>query len=144
MKKIVIIFILTIGFISCTADGQTETTNSDLTGKWNWVSTDGGIAANIHKTPASTGNTLQLSLMKNYTYTITQNGAVVTSGKYELVSKKSIYSGEMERFIQFTETEGEQSQNIVINGIIKIYETNHMSISDNNPDGVGSKFVKAE
>lgn len=144
MKKIVIIFILAIGFISCTADGQTEITNSDLTGKWNWVSTDGGIAANIHKTPASTGNTLQLSLMKNYTYTVTQNGNVVENGKYELVLKKSIYSGEMERFIQCTDTDGEQSPSILTNGIIKIYETNHMSISDNNPDGVGSKFVKAE
>lgn len=144
MKKIVIIFILAIGFISCTADGQTEITNSDLTGKWNWVSTDGGIAANIHKTPASTGNTLQLSLMKNYAYTITPNGNAVESGKYELVLKKSIYSGKMERFIQCTDTEGEQSQSIVTTGIIKIYETNHMSISDNNYDGIGSKFVKAE
>lgn len=144
MKKIVIIFILAIGFISCTADGQTEITNSDLTGKWNWVSTDGGIAANIHKAPASTGNTLQLSLMKNYTYSITQNGTVVENGKYELVLKKSIYSGEMERFIQSTKTEGEQSQSIVTTGIIKIYETNHMSISDNNYDGIESKFVKAE
>ncbi|MDR7209408.1 hypothetical protein [Flavobacterium piscis] len=144
MKKIVIIFILAIGFISCSADGQNEITNSDLTGKWNWVSTDGGIAANIHKTPASTGNTLQLSLMKNYTYSITQNGNEVTTGKYELVFKKSIYSGEMERFIQCTETENVQSKSIVINGIIKVYETNNMSISDNNPDGIGSKFVKDE
>jgi len=144
MKKIVIIFILAIGFISCTADGQTEITNSDLIGKWNWVSTDGGIAANIHKTPASTGNTLQLNLMKSFTYSITQNGNVVENGKYELVLKKSIYSGEMEKFIQCTKTEGEQSQSIVTTGIIKVYETNHMSISDNNPDGIGSKFVKAE
>jgi hypothetical protein len=144
MKKIVLLFILAIGFISCTADGQTDITNSDLTGKWNWVSTDGGIAANIHRTPASTGNTLQLSLMKNYTYTIIQNGNVVENGKYDLVLKKSIYSGEMEKFIQCTKTEGESSQNIVTTGIIKVYETNHMSISDNNYDGIESKFVKAE
>lgn len=144
MKKITIIFIFAIGFISCSSNDQTTIDNSDLIGKWNWISTDGGIAFNIHETPTSTGNTFQLSLMKNYLYSIAKNGNEISSGKYELVLKKSIYSGEMERFIIYSETENQQLQNVTISGIIKVYETNKLDISDNNYDGIGSGFVKTE
>jgi hypothetical protein len=144
MKKIIIVFIFAIGFISCSSNEETKIDNSDLIGKWNWISTDGGLAFNIHETPTSTGNTFQLSLMKNYLYSIAKNGNEVSSGKYELVMKKSIYSGEMERFIIYSESENQQLQNIAISGIIKVYETNKLGISDNNYDGIGSGFVKTE
>lgn len=144
MKKIIIIFISAIGFISCSSDDNTKIDNSDLIGKWNWISTDGGIAFNIHETPTSTGNTFQLSLMKNYLYSIAKNGNEVSSGNYELVMKKSIYSGEMERFITYSETENQELKNVAISGIIKVYEINKLHISDNNYDGIGSGFVKTE
>jgi hypothetical protein len=143
MKKIILILVLIIG-LSCNADGENETTNSNLIEKWNWVSTDGGIANNIHTTPVSTGKAVQLNLMKNYKYTITQNGNEVESGIYELVLEKSIYSGEMEKYIRCTPTENTPHESVVINGIIKIYETNEMTISDNYYDGIGSKFIKVE
>ena len=144
MKKIILLFIFAIGFISCSSNDETKIDNSDLIGKWNWISTDGGLALHIHETPTSIGNTFQLSLMKNYLYSITKNGNEISSGKYELVMKKSIYSGEMERFIIYSQTENQQLQNVIISGIIKVYETNKLDISDNNYDGIGSVFVKAD
>lgn len=144
MKKIILLFFFAIGFNSCSSNDETKIDNSDLIGKWNWISTDGGLAFHIQETPTSTGNTFQLSLMKNYLYSITKNGNEISSGKYELVMKKSIYSGEMERFIIYSQTENQQLQNVVISGIIKVYETNKLDISDNNYDGIGSVFVKAD
>lgn len=148
MKKIIIIFIFSIGFISCSSNDETKIENSDIIGKWNWISTDGGFAFHIHEKP-TTGNTFQLSLMKNYVYSIARNGNEVENGTYELVMKKSIYSGEMERFIIcYAKNQQLQNieivQNVVINGIIKVYETNKLDISDNNYDGIGSGFVKTE
>ncbi|MFV5701234.1 hypothetical protein ACM55F_05115 [Flavobacterium sp. XS2P12] len=146
MKKIIIIFIFSIGFISCSSNDETKIENSDLIGKWNWISTDGGFAFHIHEKP-TIGNPFQLSLMKNYAYSIAQNGNEVESGTYELVIKRSIYSGEMERFI-ICYAKNQQLQNVVpvhnvvINGIIEVYETNKLEISDNNYDGIGSKFAK--
>ncbi|WP_299163184.1 hypothetical protein [uncultured Tenacibaculum sp.] len=142
MKNLIYLFILTLGIISCSSDNETEINNTDLVGEWNWISTDGGIAAQIHETPETTGKTIRLNLMGNYEYSVTENGTEISSGIYELNMKKSIYSGEMERFIQFPENQ--QYVGIVINGIIKIYENNKFDISDNNYDGIGSGFEKIE
>lgn len=149
MKKIIILFIFAIGFISCSSNDDTKIDNSDLIGKWNWTSTDGGFAFNIHETPTSTGNTYQLSFSKNYLYSLAQNGNEFSSGKYELVMKQSIYSGKMERYIICTETQkqklpNQQLPNIITSGIIDVYTTNKLDISDNNYDGIGSGFVKTE
>ena len=142
MKNIIYLFILTLGIISCSSDNETEINNSDLVGEWNWTNTDGGIAAHIHETPETTGKIIRLNLMGNYEYSVTENGTEISSGIYELNIKKSIYSGEMERFIQFPENQ--QYIGIVTRGIIKTYEINKLDISDNNYDGIGSGFEKIE
>jgi hypothetical protein len=140
MNRYILAFLLVIAISSCNSDDELKINNSDLVGTWNWTSTDGGLANHIHATPASTGKTIQLYLMKNYKFSITENGNEVTKGTYELTIKKSIYSGEMARFIQYSEIKN--SQNTIINGIITIYGTNNLSISDNNYDGIGSEFEK--
>lgn len=142
MKKLIYLFILTLGVMSCNSDDETEINNLDLIGKWNWTSTDGGIAANIHETPETTGKIIHLNLMGNFEYSVTENGTEISSGIYELTMKKSIYSGEMERCIQFPENQ--LYIGIVTRGIIKNYETNKLNISDNNYDGIGSVFEKIE
>ena len=43
MKKIFCLFILTLGFISCSSDDENAIDNSELIGKWNWVSSCGGF-----------------------------------------------------------------------------------------------------
>ena len=141
MKKLIYLFVLTLGIISCSSDDETEISNSDLVGIWNWTGTSGGLIY-FEETPETTGKTIHLTLMDNYDFSITENGNEISSGTYELTLKKSIYSGEMERFIQFPENQ--QYTGIVNRGIIKIYETNKLDISDNNYDGIGSEFEKIE
>ncbi|WP_029273461.1 hypothetical protein [Flavobacterium sp. KJJ] len=141
MRRIITFFILAIGFISCSSESKSNFQNSGIYGKWNWVSTDGGFAFHIHDTPASTGNSIQLSLSKDNTFSITKNGKEVVTGKYELTTQKSIYSGETEKYITCEMGENKETLNIVTKGIITIDDKNKLSISDNFNDGVGSGFV---
>ena len=141
MKKLIYLFILTLGIISCSSDNETQISNSDLVGKWNWTGTSGGLIY-FEETPETTGKEIHLSLTENYHFSISENGNEISNGIYELTMKKSIYSGEMERFIQFPENQ--QYLGIVTSGIIKTYETNKLDISDNNHDGIGSGFIKIE
>ena len=43
MKKLIYLFILTFGIISCSSDDETGIDNSELIGKWNWISSCGGF-----------------------------------------------------------------------------------------------------
>jgi len=142
MKKLVYLFVISLGIISCNSNNDTEIDNSDIVGKWNWINTDGGISYNIHETPQTTGKTIYLNLMKNYEYSLTVNGIEISSGIYELIMEKSIYSGEIERSIQIPENQ--KATEINIKGIIKTSETNKLDILDNNYDGIGSSFIKVE
>jgi hypothetical protein len=141
MKKIIYLFILTLGIISCNSDDEKVIDNSDLIGKWNWTNTDGGIAYHIHETPNTTGKIINLTLLENDTYSIIENGNEISNGTYEILMRKSIYSGEMERYIIYSEEY--QNQNTVISGIIRILENNSLSIADNNTDGVKSKYIRS-
>ena len=141
MKNLIYLFILTMGIISCSSDDETEISNSDLVGVWNWTGTSGGLIY-FEETPESTGKTIHLTLKNNYNFSITENDNEISSGTYTLTLKKSIYSGEVERFIQFPENQ--QYTGIVNRGIIKTYDTNKLDISDNNHDGIGSGFIKIE
>lgn len=144
MKKMIIVFMITIGFVSCSTEDKTKIDDSDLIGKWNWMRTNGGIAFNIQETPSSSGNSFVLNLMKNNLFSIDKNGKEVSRGKYEIVMKKSIYSGEIERFIVYSDIEIKQLQHIVFSGIVEVYALNKIHISDNNFDGIGSEFLKIE
>jgi hypothetical protein len=72
-------------------------------GDWNWRSTGGRIAVNIYETPERNGKIISLNLLGNYQYSLMENGSEIPSGIYELIMIKSMYSLEMERFIQFSE-----------------------------------------
>ena len=141
MKKLIYLFVLTLGVISCSSDDETKISNSDLVGVWNWTGTSGGLIY-FEETPETTGKTIHLTLMENYDFSISENGNEISNGTYELTFKRSIYSGKMEKFIQFPENQ--QYTGIVNRGIIKTYETNKLDISDNNYDGIGSGFIKIE
>lgn len=144
MRKFITILIVAIGVISCSSDGDDKISNSDFIGKWNWTGTHGGLAYHLHATPASTGNSLQLNLMKNYTFSIFKNGQEVVTGKYQLTMTKSIYSGEMEKYITCDMSNTPDTGYFVTNGIITIYDQNKLAIDDNNYDGIGSGFGKME
>ena len=142
MRNLLYFFILILGIISCSSDEETIIDNPDLIGKWNWTNTDGGFAFHIHETPETTGKIIHLVLMENYRFSIIENGNEITHGTYELTMKKSIYSGNLERFIQFPKNV--QYSAIVMSGIITTYETDKLNISDNYYDGIGSGFIKIE
>jgi len=143
MKKIIYLFVLILGIVSCSSDDENEISNKDLIGKWNWTNTDGGIGFHIHETPETTGKTIHLTFTDNYHFSIVENGNEISNGTYELTLKKSIYSGELERFI-ILQTIDQQYVGFVKNGIVKTYENNKLDISDNNHDGIGSGFIKIE
>ena len=142
MKRKYLLLILILPLVACSTSGTIDINNSDLVGAWNWTNTDGGIDFQIHETPESTGRTIQLVLNKNYTFSVIENGKEISTGTYQLIQKKSIYSGELERFIQFPISQ--HYSGIVTTGIIKITEMDTLEISDNNYDGISSAFDKID
>jgi hypothetical protein len=142
MKKLITIFILILGVTSCSSDDEVKINNSDIVGKWNWFSTDGGIGYHIHENPESTGKEIELNLRQNYSYSIKENGTEISNGTYELSMRDSNYSTEQERFI--TCSGNYQNQNVVLSGIIRVINIDTLTISDNYDDGIGSGFKKSE
>jgi hypothetical protein len=143
MRKFITLFIVIIGLISCSSDVDDNVRNSGVAGKWNWTGTHGGFAFHIHDTPASTGNTYQLNLMNNNTFSILKNSVEILTGKYEITMKESIYSGEMEKYITCYMSQNPEAGYFVTKGIITVQD-NKLSISDNYHDGVGSVFERIE
>ncbi len=101
MIKLIYLYILTFGVISCSSDEETAINNSDLIGNWNWTSTGGGFSGDLNETPTTTGKTYNLNLNANYTYSLLENQTEISSGTYELTIRESIYSQETERFIKY-------------------------------------------
>ena len=141
MKKTVILIIFIAVIFSCEAGQESNVMNSGFVGRWNWTSTDGGIAFHIHETPESTGNTIRLYLTEDKEYSVIINDIDVYTGVYEISMERSIYSGELEEYITLN---GNQPNccNVVLNGIINHQENNTLSISDNCYDGVGSTYKR--
>ncbi|MBV7441482.1 hypothetical protein KRX57_08615 [Weeksellaceae bacterium TAE3-ERU29] len=143
MKKLIYFVLFTFIVVSCNSDDETTVNNFDVIGSWNWTSTKGGInGGNINETPTTTEKSIVLILTSSYDFSVTENGSQVSNGKYELKMEKSIYSGEMERFISF-KTIDQRHVGFVQSGIINITQNGEMlKISDNNYDGVISLFEK--
>jgi len=144
MRKFITLLIVAISLISCNSDENDTVRNSEFVGKWNWTGTHGGFNFHIHATPQSEGTTLQLNLMKNYTFFILKNGKEVVTGKYEIKMQESIYSGEKENYITCDMSTSPKDGYFVTKGIIRINEGSKLSIDDNNYDGIGSGFERIE
>ena len=143
MKKLTYLFILTFFITSCNKESETITDNRDLTGKWNWVITTGGINGDINETPSSNGKTYSINLNKDNSYALFENGIEVSTGTYAVSLKQSIHSQTMERFITYSDNL-QEAYHVVLSGIIEIHENNRMTISDNSYDGIGSEFERME
>lgn len=135
-----LLYIFAFALISCASSQINKIDNSDIVGTWNWTNTDGGFGNHIHKTPETLNKKIQLTLLKNYQFSISENGTLVSKGTYTLEMKKAIYSNKQERFIQLSDDQ--QLSGIVLSGIIRLIKPNTLEISDNNYDGLGSRFVK--
>ncbi|GFD78221.1 MULTISPECIES: hypothetical protein [Tenacibaculum] len=135
-----LLYIFAFALISCASTQINKIDNSDLVGTWNWTNTDGGFGNHIHKTPETLNKNVQLTLLKNNQFSISKNDSLISKGTYTLEMKKAIYSNKQERFIQLSNDQ--QFSGIVLSGIIRLIKPNTLEISDNNYDGLGSRFVK--
>lgn len=100
MKKLIFAFFALLTLVSCSR-GEDETDNTSFVGKWNWVSTSGGIGGTT-STPSSTGKTVVLNLNEDNTYSITTNNTVTSSGTYNLYKDVSNLTHYEATFIQFS------------------------------------------
>jgi hypothetical protein len=142
VKKKTLLLFLVIGLVCSCSGNDTEIVNTDIVGKWKWISTDGGFDLDIHTTPANTGKSYILELKKDYQYVLYENKSQIHKGTYNLFLKESVHSRDMERFIR--NIFGTYSQPIVLNGRIQIISKNEFIISENTYDGIGSGFKRIE
>jgi hypothetical protein len=140
MKKLLIIPFLLFLIFSCDKNDVIDNLDYNVIGEWNWIRTDGGMAFHIHETPGAIGKSMQIKLTNDYGFTLTENDNVILNCTYELSLEKSIYSGELEKFIRLSEHY--QNKNIVLNGIVAVISNDTLTISDNTYDGIGSTFIR--
>ena len=138
MKKLILIFVLTLGIISCNSDDEAQDEAldevqfvfTDLIGKWDWISSSGGIAGITH-TPESTGDVRKLEISSN-TFKIFTNGSLSFESNYTIELRES-------------QTSGEQRELIVIeNGINQLFDRddNKLLLFDQCSDCFVSVYVK--
>jgi hypothetical protein len=102
-----------------------------LTGSWQWIRTDGGIANNIHETPASTGQEKTLVLNPGNTYVITINSAVLSQGTFSVESRQCIHDGTNKPYIQFNHDPGM---------MVEVVDSTLLKLSDEAHDGIDSQY----
>ena len=137
--KILILSMIVATVLGCVEDDGYIMEDIALAGEWSWVSTDGGIAANIHHTPESIGKEVTLILNQDYSYEVYEDDTLVSEGIFDLVLKNSIYS-ELTVFIELADNYS--YQNVVIGGAIVSLDGDTLNISDDFADGVISGFER--
>ena len=94
MKKIAHIFIALLLLLSCDNDDSTQ---KSLNGKWNWVTSTGGIAGRT-TTPASENKTIVLefhnSTLKKY-----ENGSLISENTFSVETRESIMGGKRKMIV---------------------------------------------
>ena len=114
-------------------DDVVAATNNSITGNWRWVSTDGGIANNIHETPASTGKEVLLNINADGTYSYKINGVPASAGTYSFVTRQCIHTGSQKTLLQMS---GDNDMMIESLGGTSVI------FSDEYYDGVNSRYER--
>ena len=81
MKKLIYLFILTFGIISCSSDDETGIDNSELIGKWNWISSCGGFTGDCWYPSDDNYESVEFT---NDLYIKKNNGSVNTEMNYSI------------------------------------------------------------
>lgn len=132
IKLTVLLMVLLTIAVSCEME---ELTITSLTGKWEWVSTEGGFAAHIHDTPASTGKKIQLELRDNNKYFVYTNGQITSEGTYSLSLKKCIHDHSQKQWINFS-----SDQNMMVERL----DSEQLYLSDESYDGIGHLYSRLQ
>jgi hypothetical protein len=85
MKNLIYLFILTSGIISCSSDDETGIDNSQLIGKWNWISSCGGFTGGCWFPDENNFSTVEFT---QNMYIKKSNGLVETETSYAIVDKR--------------------------------------------------------
>ena len=118
---------------SCNKSLAKAVVDKSLVGSWEWIRTDGGIANNIHETPASTGREKTLVLNANNTYVITINNAVSSKGTFTVESKQCIHDGTSKPYIQFNHDPAM---------MVEVVDSTFLKLSDEANDGTDSQYKR--
>ena len=105
-----------------------ETKTQGLAGNWEWKSTDGGLGAHLHQTPASTGKTERLKLTTDFKYYRYTNNLLSEEGSYQLSNQTCIHDHTLKTVIRFS---GSQ-QGLMVEAM----GPQQLVLSDENFDGV--------
>jgi hypothetical protein len=134
MKNVIVCLgLVTLFFSACTKEDQAEIEN--LEGTWEWVSTDGGIANNIHQTPASTGNQIVFRFNANHTYSKYTNTTLTEQGSFRLEKRKCIHDHQEKPVLFFGSND---TQGMMIERI----GSDTLALSDDFVDGTGSTYSR--
>ncbi len=100
-KIILLLFLLTFCF-SCNSNESSivESNNSNLTGKWQWNKSTGGIAG-LTLTPLSTNKNVVLDISLNKIKFI-ENGILIYDKGYNIETQQSIFGGQKQLIIYET------------------------------------------
>jgi hypothetical protein len=135
MKIKVIHFLMILpafAFIACSKNDETAT-GASIAGTWQWLRTDGGIAAHIHETPANTGKNIDLKISTDGTYTVYTNGQLSSAGTYTIETRKCIHDHANKPFINFSADRDVMIENL---------DATSLQVSDEAYDGVGSLYKR--
>lgn len=124
----IMLFLLFSLFFSC----QKNEPQSLLTGEWQWVQAQGGIAGITIKANENLQKTLILGASNEYV--LVENGKNTINTKYQILKKKSIFSGK-------------DTDMLVLNGLNGFYMSYFVSsdslfISDEVYDGFTNSYVR--
>lgn len=106
---------------------------TDLTGEWQWLQSDGGIANLIHDTPASTGKKVTLRLTADWKYYYYTNDVLTEQGTYALETRTCIHDHGEKTLINFS---GSPDQ------MVETMDGSTLQLSDEAYDGITSLYRK--
>ena len=127
--KLLMITLLALASLSCVKESSIL---NNLTGKWDWVSSTGGIAG-ITYTPKSTGVKKVIEFTIDSVFRYYQKDTLTYETKYHILKSKSIYSQDSTFLISFDNHSIRQSY---------ILKNDTLFLNDECYDCFGSTYVR--
>src|SRR5262245_27431469 len=112
-----------------------QSARKEMAAAWHWMRTDGGIGYNIHETPSSTGNDIDLQLTGDNKYAFYINGVVTSEGTYIVKYQNSIVDHQDKPVIDFSNVADRDM-------MIEKINNDSLVLSDNCYDGIVSVYTK--
>jgi hypothetical protein len=124
---------VTVLITGCSKQKEESSIQKQLAGTWQWVSTDGGFAFHIHRTPANTGKNVDLKITADGKYAIFTNDILTSEGTYALETRKCIHDHANKTYIKFSSDPG---------FMVHYVDVESLEVSDEAYDGLGSEYKR--